>query len=358
MNANQTLPTPQTDLADLTSMLGQAWGVTSGEPLAQYLAWCETAGVFAVLSRNASVTPEDIAARTPLRPRAADALLCILASLKLVQRSEDGSGILSPLGREYLLKEGPFYIGDALYLKCDKALPEGYLSGGSGNDTRNSPVALLLAPDKRLRVQHSRNFAPSIVASRTGIFGEFHHVVDIAGGSGVFSIPLALDHPHLRITLVELPEVVSSTKEILALYGVEDRVAVIARDIFRDEWDFDKCDCVFIGNFFHCNDDEACRLLCRKSFEALSENGQIWLHEVLLNEGRDGPLIAALWNAIMVARNPKAGQRTASELFRMMKRSGFESLSCRSTIGGFSLLGASKISDLGLPHARKPDRNG
>ena len=344
MKRHVELRTPQTDFADFTSMLGQAWGVTSGEPLVQYLAWCETAGVFAALSRGTSVTPEDIAAETSLHPRAVDALLCILASLKLVERGEDTSGILSSLGREYLLKESPFYIGDALYLKCGKALPEGYLARDSGNIERNSPVGLLLPPDKRLRVQHSRNFAPSIVASRTGILGGFQHVLDIAGGSGVFSIPLALDHPHLRITLVEVPEVVSSTKEILALYGVEDRVTILARDIFTDEWDFGKCDCVFFGNFFHCNDDEACQFLCTKSFETLSENGKIWVHEVLLNEGRDGPLIAALWNAIMVARNPKAGQRTATELFRIMKRSGFENFCCRPTVGGFSLLESSKIS--------------
>jgi hypothetical protein len=238
--------------------------------------------------------------------------------------------------------EWPICIGRlGLYQNCERGLPSVFLkAGGAKDDEPTQPTGWSIM--QRLEVQHSRNFAPSVVAARTGEFEGVKHLVDIAGGSGVFAIPLAGDHPRMRITLVEAPNTIAAVREFLDSYGVGARVDLVGMDIFRDEWNFGQCDGIVFGNFYHATDDDGCRFLTAKSFETLAPRGRIWLHEVLFNENRDGPLVAALWNANMAVRRKGAKQRTASELKTFLDEAGFENFSVRQTAGGFSLVGGSK----------------
>jgi hypothetical protein len=336
------LGTPKTDISELTNQLGQAWGVSSGESLVQYLAWSEVSGLFSLFGRHECLSLDEICSNTILNESGADALICILASLKLLNLTSPGRYSLSNLCREYLLKESPYYVGAGLYLNCNKEVPRSYLQAYN-HDFLRVPTRTSSWPGPvQVAVQHSRNFAPSVVAARTQEFSCVRHLVDIAGGSGVFAIPLALDHPDIRITLVELPGMLESIRQTLANYGVEGRIELVGLDIFSDQWKFDPCDGVLLGNVLHGQDDETSRFLCRKSFEILSGGGRIWLHEMLFSETRDGPLIAALWNANMAARKRGARQRTASELFNFLILAGFESCCTVPTAGNFSLVMAQK----------------
>jgi len=327
------LPTPVADLAELTDWFGQAWAAPSAEPIVQYLAWIEAAGMFSFLYRRGPATIEEITSNCPLNEAAVEALTTLLASLKLVRR-EDGKVRLMPLGAEYLVANNPFYVGDGLYLKCGTTIPSAFLKSTEPKHAG----AMRLPVAQRLKVQHSRNFAPSVVAARSGRFDEVRRLLDIAGGSGVLAIPLALDHAQMRITLVELPEAINDCREILKAYGVDSRIELIGTDVIHDEWRFGQFDGIFFGNFFHSNDDSTCCALVRKSFETLSANGRIWLHEVVFNETRDGPLLAALWNVLMLNIKPGARQRTTSELFRLLTEGGFQSCRSIATAGGFTLL--------------------
>jgi hypothetical protein len=336
------LHTPSVDVAEFTDQLAFAWGVTCGEPVSQYLAWSDKAGLFRLIAAGEPMTLEEISAKTALNRQGADALLCILASLKLVKRI-NGKYSLSDLGMEYFVAENPYYIGTGLYLDCDKDIPEAYLCNpteiGSPMEPgggRSWDIPL------RLRVQHSRNFAPSVAAARKGKFDQVRHLVDIAGGSGVLAIPLALDHPEMRITLVERPSALSAIHEILSSYGVERRIELCGLDVLNEEWRFGDCDGIFFGNFFHASNDDECRLLCRKSYTLLPPGARISLHEVLFDENRDGPLIAALWNANMIRRRSGARQRTASELIEFLRDAGFEDCLSMPTAGRFWLVSGRK----------------
>jgi acetylserotonin N-methyltransferase len=336
------LPTPTADLALLSDQLFQAWGVTCGEPLVQYLAWSERTGIFSLLAARGRVTAADVGAASVLSEQGADALLCVLAGMGLLcRRPEDGSYALTPLAREYLLPDSPYYAGAGLFLDCEKELPANYLrevEPPPGDSAAPWPLA------ERLRVQHSRNFAAAVIAARSGEFDGLTHVLDIGGGSGVLAIPLALDHPHLRITLVEWPTALDEIRTWLAAYGVEDRVELVGMNIFEDRWDFPACDGIFFGNIFHGHDDDACRRLARWSYACLSSGGKVWLHEVVFDDNRDGPLLAALWNANMVARKAGAQQRSIRELMQLLQAGGFVGCYSRPTAGRFTLVAGTKAA--------------
>ncbi len=330
------LPTPSCDLFELTNHLGQPWGVSCGERIAQYLAWADAAGIFSVLEKQGSASLRQIAAATALNCDGADALLSIVAAVDLVRVSTEGAYELSDAGRTYFLEDSPYYAGPGMFLDCDKPLPHAFRAEVSENVPQTTPAWSI---PFRLSVQHSRNFAPAVVAARSGEFAAVKHLVDIAGGSGVLAIPLALDRPDIRITLVERSDSIDSVRSFLSEFGVANRVDLIGMDVFAERWNFGYCDGIFFGNFFHAVDDSACGDLARLAFASLAPGGRIWLHEILFNNNRSGPLIAALWNANMIVRRKGARQRTASELVRVLEGAGFTGCYVHPTAGGFSLVG-------------------
>lgn len=330
------LKSPSVDISELNDRLGRAWGVSCGESIPQYLAWCDAAGIFRAFAEHEPLRAEDLRARTTLGDDGIDALLPILLSIGVLFRHDDGRYAMCAVGHEYLSAESPYYVGAGLYWDCDKPIPDAYLKGPRTGDAGRS--ASRWPRDLRLKIPHSRNFGPSVVAARSGEFERVQHLVDLGGGSGAFAIPLALDHPRMRITLVELPDVVEGVRERLAAYGVERQVSVLGLDLFNEEWAFGPCDAAFFGNVFHAADDQGCRLLARKSRHVLSLGGRIWLHEVVFNAAKDGPLLAALWNANVIARTPRARQRTASELISILESAGFEHCYSSITAGHFALV--------------------
>ena len=341
------LRTPSVDLAELADQLGHVMGAVRGESLAQYLAWCERSGLLEALKIREGAPLPVLFQHTVLTEDAADGLLRILLCLKLVRYTQEPSlqdkgYALTELAKEYLDKESPYYVGPALYTGQDKAIPALFLREPESGIESVPPVAPPLDRRSRLRMQHGRNFAPAVVAARGSGLGSVRHLVDIGGGTGVFAIPLALDNPGMRITLVDWPDALDGIRQTLASYGVEQRIELVGMDFLTEDWHFPTFDGILFANIFHGLDDASCRHLAHKSFEALSPHGTVWLHEVLFNESRDGPLLAALWNANMLAFRSGARQRTRSELAAMLLEAGFESCSAQPTAARFSLLRATK----------------
>ncbi|GGS67286.1 methyltransferase [Streptomyces griseoviridis] len=60
------------------------------------------------------------------------------------------------------------------------------------------------------------------------------HVVDVAGGLGSLLAAVLTEHPTVRGTLLERPEIVPLAEELLAKAGVDGRYETIAGDFFED----------------------------------------------------------------------------------------------------------------------------
>lgn len=193
----------------------------------------------------------------------------------------------------------------------------------------------------RLSNQHARNLPACAAAVRTGEFANVRCLVDIAGGSGTLCIPLALEYSQMRIVLTELPRALPNVRPFLEEHGLENRIELLGVDVFSYPWPLPPCDGIFIGNFLHGFDDEHCRRVCPEAFERLTPGGRIWIHEMIWNENKDGPLMTAMCNATM--RSGGAGrQRTATELKSLLRSAGFIGSYVVPTAGAFALVAARK----------------
>ena len=81
----------------------------------------------------------------------------------------------------------------------------------------------------------------------------------------------------------------------------------------------------FYSNVFHDWNDEKCKYLTKKSYDALPENGMIFLHEALLNDDGNGPLVTACFSFHMFLRT-EGKQFTFSELKDILTNAGFKGI--------------------------------
>jgi acetylserotonin N-methyltransferase len=188
---------------------------------------------------------------------------------------------------------------------------------------------------------HSHSFPAAVGMARNGNFGGVRRLLDVAGGSGCFSIALARRHPELHCTVAELPAVAAVTREYIRRYQCERRVDAHEFNMFRDPWP-EGYDAVFFSNVLHDWDaDRRAELACR-SRAVLPAGGRIYLHEMLLNDAHDGPLTPALFSLLMLGTRGK--QFSSAELAELLSNAGFVDVSVTHSYGYYSLVTATRPS--------------
>lgn len=335
---------PAGDLSDLLGRLGYLL-FTLDFPVTQYVAWADKSGLLELMERRGSITVGEACSDTSLNEAGADALLGVLCALGLAIRSTVGQYALTTDAREYCLRNSPYFILDQLSAQR-KPIPRTYLTRGKSlrvlayQKLQSCLPAMRYGSSRRLLNQHARNLPACAAAVKTGEFKGVKCLVDIAGGSGALAIPLALEHRSARIVLTELPQALRQIRPFLAEHGVEANVELLGMNALQFPWPIPRCDGVFIGNFLHGFGDDLCRRLCTEALRHLEPGGKIWLHEMVWNPNKDGPLITALWNAAI--RNGPGRQRTPRELTSLLESAGFVKPYVIHTAGVFALVAARK----------------
>ena len=341
--ALRQFPSPSADALPLWS-LGM-----NGVSIHQYLRWADDLDLFTTMADAEMITRDEIVARTSLTDRGANAILGILCSLGLVHRHGDVFQLAS-VAREFLDRRAPYYLGPSLYGMLRAPLPPQLLKGqpvrrySTFTGSLRGWIRYVLKPNQfgrraALLSQHRRNLPVNLTAVRTGRFEGVRHLVDVGGGSGAFAIPLALEYPALRISLMELPRGLRHIRPMLDAYQLGDRVMLVGWNAHRMPWPVDPCDAILFGNILHCLDDDECLQMLEESRRLLPPQGKLFVHEMLWNTTKTGPLSTALWNFWLTTFS--AGrQRTLAEIGDLLRQTGFEISSVDPTASGFSLIAA------------------
>jgi len=122
-------------------------------------------------------------------------------------------------------------------------------------------------------------------------------LLDVGGGTGIYSIALLQKHPRLRAIVLDRPEVLKVAQENAEAHGVADRVTLLPGDMFKDA--LPAADAVLLSNILHDWDVPECRALIARCAASLRAGGQLLIHDVFLNDALDGPLPMALYSAAL-----------------------------------------------------------
>lgn len=142
----------------------------------------------------------------------------------------------------------------------------------------------------------ARNVAP-VLTAKYPLDGA-RRLLDVGGGTGLYSIAWLQRHPRLSAVVWDRPEVLKVAREMAESFGVADRLELISGDMFLDPVPAG-ADVILLSNILHDWDVPDCRTLVNRCAGALAAGGRLLIHDVFLNDALDGPLPVALYSAAL-----------------------------------------------------------
>ncbi|MEO6187048.1 MAG: methyltransferase [Steroidobacteraceae bacterium] len=307
-------------------------------------------GTFAAISEQ-SKTTEALAADIKVDARALLIHLGLLAAMGFVER-RDGRWHATAATRTWMHPEAAGYAGPLIHrfkqhqpfhAQLLQTLRTGGRADGyttASNEWERGEMAPELA--KFITVfMNAHSLASSRAVAMQPLFAGVHSVLDVGGGSAIFSIELTRAWPQLRATVLEIAAICTEADGFITAAGAAQVVKTLPMNMFTQHWPQGH-DVHFFSNIFHDWSDETCRLLARKSFAALPAGGCIALHEILMDDDGCGPAPAAAFSLLMLM-GTKGRQYSLPELRAFLEAAGFVDVEAAQTGGGYySLVTARK----------------
>jgi hypothetical protein len=248
-----------------------------------------------------------------LAERPAVVLLTALRAMGLVALHDSGRLELTPLSREFLVGQ-PFDVSGYIGLNADSPGVLGMIerlrtNRPAGMKPEEAGAAFIYregvasamekeAEARRLTLAlagRARNVAP-VLAERLPL-DETNVLLDVGGGTGLFSAAFLRKNPQLRAIVWDRPEVLKVAAEMAATHGVTERLECRPGDMFEDP--VPSADVVLLSNVLHDWDVPQCQELIGRCAAELPAGGRLLVHDVFLNDALDGPLPIALYSAAL-----------------------------------------------------------
>ncbi|MGD9482025.1 class I SAM-dependent methyltransferase [Streptomyces sp. TRM70308] len=249
-------------------------------------------------------TAEDVATAAAAHPRAVRRLLDALTALGYLDPADDGPGYaLTPAARRYLVRDSPSYLG-ALCRETRTLWQQWPLLTDVARTGR--PVARWEEERdgrENFPALVSAWFPMSFGAARAAVAAlpeetraGIRRILDVAAGSGAWSLAFALDQPEARVTTVDHAEVTEVTRAHAERFGVADRYEHRCGDL--RETDFGTgYDLVTLGYIVHTEGPEWGPRLLHRAYTALREGGTLLIGDWLPNDERTAPDLPLLFAA-------------------------------------------------------------
>jgi hypothetical protein len=156
--------------------------------------------------------------------------------------------------------------------------------------------------------------------------GRIRNILDVAAGSGAWSLAFAQALPDARVTAVDFPPVLEITREYAERYKVADRYDYMGGNLRELDFGQGRYDLVILGHVVHGEGREWGRRLIEKSAAALREKGMLLIAEFIANDQRTGPVWPLLFGLNMLMNAPEGDVFTMGEYREWLKGAGMKSV--------------------------------
>jgi demethylspheroidene O-methyltransferase len=288
-----------------------------------------------------SETPAVLARRAGLTEDRMAILLQAGAALGLLRRRRDGrfglarkgAAILGVPGLEAMIRHHRAFY-------ADMADPVALLRGqGETELARFWPyvfgAAAEMEPEVARRYSDLMAQSQGLVAQdvlRVIPFKETRHLLDIGGGSGAFLAAVAARYPDLRLTLLDLPEVIPSAHARLSEAGLSARLTLVPGS-FRTDALPEGADAISLIRVLYDHDDATVTALLAKVHAALPVGGQLIVAEPMAGGARPERAGDVYFSFYTMAMGTGRA-RSAARIAEMCRAAGF--------------------ADIRIPHSPRP----
>ena len=285
-----------------------------------------------------------------IQARPTDVMLTLFVALGYL-RKENDIFHLTDVAREFLIGDSPWHLGPYYAALKDRPVCKDMLTvlrtgkpanWGSFKDEKEWAKAME-------KEEFARHFTAAMdcrgaylgpAMARRLDLKEFKHVLDIAGGSGVYACALVANHPHLTATVFEKHPVDRIAQKAIAERGLGTRVSVAVGDMFVERLPAGY-DLHLLSNVLHDWDEPLVKKLLAKSFEYLEPGGMLIIHDAHINAEKTGPLAVAAYSALLM--NISEGKcYSIAEMNGYLEQTGFTELDYFPTAADRSVITARK----------------
>ena len=295
-------------------------------------------------------TREDVCRAFQTTDRPTDVMLTLFAAMGLIDEQWDLYR-LTDLGREHLVNSSPWFLGP--YYESLKNRPVALdllnvlrtgkpANWSSQKDGKDWHVAMESEDFARqfTAAMDCRGVYLAQALAKAIDFTWRSHVLDVAGGSGVYACSLVTHHPHLAATVFEKRPVDTIAARAIADRGCTAKVKVTAGDMLVDPLPTD-ADVHLYSNVLHDWDEPVVRQLIQKSFAALPPGGMIVVHDAFLNAAKNGPLHVAEYSVLLM-HSSEGRCYSTREMERYLTEAGFTNPAYRDTAAARGVMTAGK----------------
>ena len=287
-------------------------------------------GIFELLA-NGPKTAMAVADELKLNAHATEALLNVLLALRFLLRSESQYKLTAESGA-YLVQGSDLYMG--MYLQITKKMEQSWeqladvvRSGNPIARVNEQAGAEEFFPALAESIFPMSYAVAGLVAKDLASVNQGEvHILDVAAGSGVWTIPLAQANKAAKVDALDFPAVLKVTEKITTNRKVAHQYKYLSgnwRDVaWKDGW----YDIIVLGHILHSEGLQQSKKLLARCYQSLKSGGKIVVAEFLCNDLRDGPAAAVMFELNMLLHTSDGCVFTVSQLTELLQECGFKTI--------------------------------
>ncbi len=311
--------------------------------------------LFSYLEQHPEVSFTELCQHFDWQPRPADVLMTLCRASGFLSTDPHGGNHLTDVGREYLTKDSPWFLGPYYRPIADSAVlkdfvtvlrtgkPANWQAKSDGADWHESMKDETFA-NSFTDLMNCRGiaFGQHLAEAVTPYVKDRTHVLDVGGGSGIYSSTMVARHPHLRATVLEQAPVDAIARREIERNGLSDKISVASADMFSDPWP-DTADVILLSNLLHDWDIAEAQSIVDRAVAVLPPGGLIIIHGAIINAEKTGPLPVAEYSSLLM--NITQGKcYSVTEYCDFLRPHGFKIHPYQDTVGDRGFLAATKQS--------------
>lgn len=287
-------------------------------------------GVFDVLDESPK-TIEETAASTGASERGLRAIMNGLVGLDFLTKDADGRYSLTPESAAFLVSTSPAYHGMFFSHTSEQILPHWMQLTEIVRTGRPAQAVNQEGGGAAFFTEFVESLFP-LGYRASQILGEELKipearneisVLDLAAGSGVWSIALAQQSPNVCVTAIDWAGVIPTTRRVAERFGVADRFDFLESDLLEANFGTNHT-IATLGHILHSEGADRSRQLLQKTFDSLAPGGTIAIAEFLVNKERTAPPQGLIFAVNMLVNTEAGDTFSFEEIAEWLTECGFE----------------------------------
>lgn len=274
---------------------------------------------------NHALSAGQIAAKAGTNERATDRLLNALCNLGFLSK-ENGLFMNAPDSLKYLVRTSPEYMGGLAHMSGMFYKWSGMteaVKAGKSVEMAGSGQRGVLNLEAFIGAMHYRAKDTALQLVKGIPLDNVRNLLDVGGGSGVFSMAFCELNPNIYATVVDLPAVIPITRRYITDSKYSERIISLPLNYLTEpvpgRWDI-----IFLSAIVHMHSNETNAMLMKTFAGNLNPGGSIVIHDFVMSSDRLKPESGAFFALNMLCGTEEGDTFTREEMEKWLTDAGLE----------------------------------